>query len=150
MVMMKKADYIALVSNIIENHIPFNKVLGLRLESMDPKAPKLAFDMRPELVGNARRGILHGGVISAVLDATGGFAIMLALAKEPKPGEKLSFPNMGTIDLRVDYLRPGRGKHFVSTAKVVRLGNRIAVTHMELANDEGELISTGAAAYVVG
>ena len=78
--MMKKADYIALVSNIIENHIPFNKVLGLRLESMDPKAPKLAFDMRPELVGNARRGILHGGVISAVLDATGGFAIMLALA----------------------------------------------------------------------
>jgi uncharacterized protein (TIGR00369 family) len=148
--MMKKADYIALVSNIIENHIPFNKVLGLRLESMDPKAPKLAFDMRPELVGNARRGILHGGVISAVLDATGGFAIMLALAKEPKPGEKLSFPNMGTIDLRVDYLRPGRGKHFVSTAKVVRLGNRIAVTHMELANDEGELISTGAAAYVVG
>jgi uncharacterized protein (TIGR00369 family) len=147
---MKKTDYVALVSNIIENHIPFNKVLGLRLESMDPKAPKLAFDMRPELVGNSRRGILHGGVISAVLDATGGFAIMLALAKEPKPGEKLSFPNIGTIDLRVDYLRPGRGKHFVSTAKVVRLGNRIAVTHMELANDEGELISTGAAAYVVG
>jgi uncharacterized protein (TIGR00369 family) len=148
--MTKKAEYIALVSNIIENHIPFNKVLGLRLESMDPKAPKLAFDMRPELVGNARRGILHGGVISAVLDATGGFAIMLALAKEPKPGEKISFPNMGTIDLRVDYLRPGRGKHFISTAKVVRLGNRIAVTHMELVNDEGELISTGAAAYVVG
>ena len=147
---MKKADYVALVSNIIENHIPFNKVLGLRLESMDLKAPKLAFDMRPELVGNSRRGILHGGVISAVLDATGGFAIMLALAKEPKPGEKLSFPNMGTIDLRVDYLRPGRGKHFVASAKVVRLGNRIAVTHMELTNDEGELISTGAAAYVVG
>ena len=147
---MKKADYVALVSNIIENHIPFNKVLGLRLESMDLKAPKLAFDMRPELVGNSRRGILHGGVISAVLDATGGFAIMLALAKEPKPGEKLSFPNMGTIDLRVDYLRPGRGKHFVSTGRVVRLGNRIAVTHMELTNDDGELISTGAAAYVVG
>ena len=148
--MTKKAEYIALVSNIIENHIPFNKMLGLRIESMDPKAPKLAFDMRPELVGNSRRGILHGGVISAVLDATGGFAIMLALAREPKAGEKLSFPNIGTIDLRVDYLRPGRGKHFVATAKVVRLGNRIAVTHMELANDDGELISTGAAAYVVG
>jgi hypothetical protein len=59
---------------------------------------------------------------SAVLDATGGFAIMLALAKEPKSGEKLSFPNMATIDLRVDYLRPGRGKHFVASAKVVRLG----------------------------
>ena len=148
--MKTKADYTALVANIIQEHIPFNRVLGLRLESADPKAPALRFDMRPELVGNARRGILHGGVISAVLDATGGFALMLALAKEPKAGEKLSFPNIGTIDLRVDYLRPGRGKHFVATAKVVRLGNRIAVTHMELANDDGELISTGAAAYVVG
>ena len=148
--MKTKADYTALVASIIQDHIPFNRVLGLKLESMDPKAPKLAFDMRPELVGNSRRGILHGGVISAVLDATGGYALMLALAKEPKPGEKFPFPNIGTIDLRVDYLRPGRGKHFVATAKVVRLGNRIAVTHMELVNDEGELISPGAAAYVVG
>lgn len=148
--MKTRIDYPALVANIIQEHIPFNRVLGLKLESMDLKAPKLRFEMRPELVGNARRGILHGGVISAVLDATGGFAIMLALAKEPKPGEKLSFPNLGTIDLRVDYLRPGRGKHFVATGRVVRLGNRIAVTHMELHNDEGELISTGAAAYVVG
>ena len=140
----------ALMRKVMEEHIAFNKHLGLKVESFDMAAPKLRFDMRPELVGNARRGILHGGVISAVLDATGGYAIMLALAKEPKPGEKLSFPNIGTIDLRVDYLRPGRGKHFIATGRVVRLGNRIAVTHMELANDEGELISTGAAAYVVG
>ena len=148
--MKTKTDYPKLVATILEEHIPFNRVLGLKLESYDMKAPKVRFDMRPELVGNARRGILHGGVISAVLDATGGYALMLALAKEPKPGEKFPFPNIGTIDLRVDYLRPGRGKHFIATARVVRMGNRIAVTHMELVNDEGELISTGAAAYVVG
>lgn len=148
--MKTKTDYPALVANIIRDHIPFNRVLGLRIESMDLKAPQLRFDMRPELIGNARRGILHGGVISSVLDATGGYAIMLALAKEPKPGEKLAFPNIGTIDLRVDYLRPGRGKHFIATGRVVRLGKRIAVTHMELANDEGQLIATGGAAYVVG
>jgi uncharacterized protein (TIGR00369 family) len=117
---------------------------------MDPAKPQLRFDMRPDLIGNSRRGILHGGVIAAVLDVTAGFSIMLALHKETQPGEKLEFPNIGTIDLRVDYLRPGRGKHFVSTGRVVRLGNRIAVTHMELANDEGELIATGGAAFVVG
>ena len=135
---------------IFEQVVPFNRVLGLTVHSTDPEAPQLRFDMRPELIGNARRGILHGGVISAVLDVTGGYSIMLALAKEPPAGEKLEFPNIGTIDLRVDYLRPGRGKHFVSTGKIVRLGNRIAVTHMELANDSGELIATGSAAYVVG
>jgi len=148
--MKSKSDYQALVSKIIAEHVPFNKVLGLEVESADAAAPRLRFAMRPELIGNTRRGILHGGVISAVLDVTAGFAIMLALHKQPQPGEKLEFPNIGTIDLRVDYLRPGRGKHFVASGRVVRLGNRIAVTHMELVNDEGELIATGGAAYVVG
>jgi uncharacterized protein (TIGR00369 family) len=105
--------------------------------------------MRPELVGNPARQILHGGVISATLDVAGGFAIMLSLAAE-MTGIPTSFPNMGTIDLRVDYLRPGRGKYFVATARIVRKGKRIAVTHMELHNDAGELIATGGAAYVVG
>jgi uncharacterized protein (TIGR00369 family) len=147
--MKTKTDFHALVGKVIRDQVPFNRVLGIEVESTDP--PRLRFDMRPELIGNARRGILHGGVISAVLDVTAGYAIMLALAREaPAPGEKLEFPNIGTIDLRVDYLRPGRGKHFIATGKVVRLGNRIAVTHMELVNDEGELIATGGAAYVVG
>lgn len=148
--MKTKSEYHALVSKIIAEHVPFNKVLGLEVESADPAAPKLRFAMRPELIGNTRRGILHGGVISAVLDVTAGFALMLALGKQAGLGEKLEFPNIGTIDLRIDYLRPGRGKHFIATGRVVRLGNRIAVTHMELENDEGELIATGGAAYVVG
>jgi uncharacterized protein (TIGR00369 family) len=148
--MKSKAEYQKLVAKIIAENVPFNRVLGVEVESTDPARPQLRFAMRPDLIGNSRRGILHGGVISAVLDVTAGFAIMLALHKETPAGEKLEFPNIGTVDLRVDYLRPGRGKHFVSTGRVVRLGNRIAVTHMELHNDEGELIATGGAAFVVG
>ena len=139
----------ALMRKVMEEHIAFNKHLGLKVESFDIEAPKLRFDMRPELVGNPTRQILHGGVISATLDVAGGFAIMLQLAAEMS-GIPTSFPKMGTIDLRVDYLRPGRGKHFVATARIVRKGSRIAVTHMELVNDAGELIATGSAAYAVG
>ena len=40
--------------------------------------------------------------------------------------------------------------YFVATAKIVRKGSRIAVVHTELHNDAGELIATGAAAYVIG
>ena len=75
--------------------------------------------------------------------------LMLSLAAEHEV-TPTSFPNMGTIDLRVDYLRPGRGRHFIASARIVRKGSRIAVTHMELHNDAGELIATGGAAYVVG
>ena len=139
----------ALMRKVMEDLIAFNKHLGLKVESFDPEAPKLRFDMRPELVGNPTRQILHGGVISATLDVAGGFAIMMQLASE-LTAMPTSFPKMGTIDLRVDYLRPGRGKHFIATARIVRKGSRIAVTHMELANDAGELIATGSAAYVVG
>jgi uncharacterized protein (TIGR00369 family) len=139
----------ALLQQVMEEYIAFNKYLGLKVESFDVHAPKLRFDMRPELVGNPSRQILHGGVISATLDVAGGFAIMLSIAGE-SPVTPTSFPNMGTIDLRVDYLRPGRGKYFIATARIVRRGSRIAVVHMELHNDAGELIATGGAAYVVG
>ena len=144
---MEKAQ--ALLRAVMEEHIAFNKHLGLKVESFDPAAPKLRFDMRPELVGNPARQILHGGVISATLDVAGGLAIMLSFAQEATI-TPTSFPNIGTIDLRVDYLRPGRGKHFIATGRIVRKGSRIAVIHMELHNDEGELISTGSAAYAIG
>ena len=58
----------ALMRKVMEDHIAFNKLLGLKVESFDPEAPKLRFVMRPELVGNPTRQILHGGVISATLD----------------------------------------------------------------------------------
>jgi acyl-coenzyme A thioesterase PaaI-like protein len=60
-------------------------------------------------------------VIAAVLDVAAGLAIHLAVgrqrAEEPAEGH---FPTIGTIDLRVDYLRPGRGKYFIATGRVVR------------------------------
>ncbi|MGB9369295.1 MAG: thioesterase family protein [Xanthobacteraceae bacterium] len=138
------------IRRLFETSVPFNQVLGLKVHSIDPAAPQLRFDMRPELIGNPRRQILHGGVISAALDVAAGFAIHLAAAKSKEESAEGHFPSIGTIDLHVDYLRPGRGTYFIATGRVVRLGNRVAVAHMDLVNDTGELIATGGAAYMVG
>jgi len=151
MMTMQPADSIEnRIRRLFETTVPFNQVLGLKVHSMDPAAPQLRFDMRPDLIGNPRRQILHGGVISAVLDVAAGFAIHLAAAKSKGESAEGHFPSIGTIDLHVDYLRPGRGNHFIATGRVVRLGNRVAVAHMDLVNDTGELIATGGAAYMVG
>src|SRR4051812_16976308 len=107
---------------VFEQHVPFNRLIGLQIASTDPAKPQLRFDMKPELIGNPAREILHGGVISAALDVTAGYAIFLALLGQNPALEEESFPNMGTIDLRVDYLRPGRGKYFVASGRVLRLG----------------------------
>ena len=136
--------------NLFEDYVPFNRVLGLKVESFDPKAPQLRFDMKPELIGNPTRGILHGGVISAALDVMAGFSIHAAMLDQDKAENSEGFPKMGTIDLRIDYLRPGRGKYFIATGRLARLGSRVAVTHMELENDTGEQIATGSAAYMIG
>jgi uncharacterized protein (TIGR00369 family) len=70
-------------------------------------------------------------------------------AEEATPQVLHRFGRMSTIDLRIDYLRPGLGAHFVATADVTRLGGRIGSTQMRLVDDQGTLIATGSAAYVI-
>lgn len=137
---------------LIEHRITFNQVLGLQVQALRPNLV-LRFAMRPDLVGHYHYGRLHGGVISAVLDALGGSALMVALG-ERHPHESTEqvmhrFLKIGTIDLRVDFLRQGLGKFFVATAEITRLGGRVGSTQMRLHNDEGLLIATAAAAYIV-
>jgi uncharacterized protein (TIGR00369 family) len=143
----------AALTELFERRITFNQVLGLVVESAQAPAPRIRFAMRPELIGSALHGRLHGGVISATLDAMGGFALMVAIgekhADESTQQVLHRFAKMGTIDLRIDYLRPGVGAHFVASAEVTRLGGRIGSTQMRLVNDQGTLIATGSAAYVI-
>jgi uncharacterized protein (TIGR00369 family) len=143
----------AALVDLFELRITFNQTLGLKVASVRPGEVRAGFAMRPDLVGHFSYGRLHGGVISAVLDAMGGLALMVALA-EKHPGEDTEqvlhrFARMGTIDLRVDFLRQGIGDHFSTTAEVTRLGGRVGSTQMRLLGDGGELIATGAAAYIV-
>jgi uncharacterized protein (TIGR00369 family) len=142
-----------LLKGIFERRIPFNELLGLEVISLAADGPQLAFAMRRDLVGNFVQGRLHGGMISASLDVAGALAVSVAVA-EKHANESVEqighrFNRLGTIDLRVDYLRPGLGERFVATGKVIRLGGRIASVQMTLENDSGETIATGAAAYVV-
>jgi uncharacterized protein (TIGR00369 family) len=143
----------AALKELFEHRLRFNQLLGLQVESASADSPRIRFDMRPELVGHFLHGRLHGGVISSTLDAMGGFALMVAIGEKHADENTLQvmhrFSRMGTIDLRIDYLRQGIGKSFVATAEVTRLGGRIGSTQMRLVNDEGTLIATGAAAYVI-
>ena len=137
---------------LIEQRITFNQVLGLKVQALRPNLV-LRFDMRPDLVGHYHYGRLHGGVISAVLDALGGSALMVAQG-ERHPHENTEqvmhrFLKIGTIDLRVDFLRQGLGQFFIASAEITRLGGRVGSTQMRLHNDAGLLIATAAAAYIV-
>jgi acyl-coenzyme A thioesterase PaaI-like protein len=75
------AELMKLLPGFVEEQIPFNKVLGLRVESLDMESVSLKIGMKEELIGNPVKGILHGGVISAVLDVTGGITEAMGVLK---------------------------------------------------------------------
>jgi uncharacterized protein (TIGR00369 family) len=149
----QQAEVDAALLDLFQRRITFNQTLGLQIQSVQPGDVRATFDMRPELVGHYAHGRLHGGVISATLDHMGGLAIIVGIAAR-HPHDTVQqvmsrFTKVGTIDLRVDYLRQGLGRQFTVTAEVMRLGGRIGSTQMRLVNEEGTLIATGAAAYTV-
>jgi uncharacterized protein (TIGR00369 family) len=149
----EEAKLLAMIRESFVERMPFNRVLGIDVLSLHHDRPELRFEMRPELVGNYMRNILHGGVTASVLDVTGGLVAFLGVQQKLK-GKPLDevlerFERIGTIDLRVDYLRPGTGRWFLARGFPLRTGNKVAVTRMELFNDGDELIAVGTAAYTV-
>jgi len=145
-------EVLTIIHEVCEN-IPFNKVLGLAVESLDFDRPSVKLTMRPELIGNFIRGSLHGGVISSTLDFMGGLVAFLGVLRtmQGQPARAMAerFAKIGTIDMRIDYLRPGIGAHFIATGYELRTGKKVAVTRMELHNDERQLIAVGTGAYTV-
>lgn len=134
----------------IEDQIPFNRYLGLHADSMDEDGAVVHLDMRNELVGNFQHGILHGGVISATLDVVGGMAAMVtAVLREKSIEDSIErLRPTSTVDLRVDYLRPGTGERFTARGFTLRAGSRVAVTRMELHNEAEDLLAVGTGTYI--
>jgi uncharacterized protein (TIGR00369 family) len=116
-----------LVRQFIEEHIPFNRYLGMKCGELRHGFARLEIPFRDELVGDPFRPALHGGVISALADTVGGCAVFTAI----EPGERCS-----TIDIRVDYLRPGRLEKLTGEAEILRVGGRVAVTSMTIFHDD--------------
>jgi len=146
-------EFVAGLKKIFEEMIVFNQVLGLKIMALEPELVTARIEMRHDLVGHFAYNRLHGGVISAGLDAMGGLAVMAAIGArhmDESPDVRLQrFAKLGTIDLRVDYLRPGIGEHFDLSATVMRLGSRVASTRMEFKGPDGKLLSTGSGVYIM-
>jgi uncharacterized protein (TIGR00369 family) len=151
---MSEIDTLADLVDVTERLIPFNRILGIHNCRIDDGVARIRVDHREDLVGNFARGFLHGGVVAATLDVAGGIAAMMAVVGRTPPKTRQEagqiFSNISTIDMRIDYLRPGVGAWFDASAAVLRSGSRVVVTRMEFHNDEGTLVAVGTGTYIVG
>lgn len=151
---MMIAEELRELAHIFMERMPFNRLLDLQLQHYSASHIELRLPWHDQLIGNPMQKILHGGVTAAVLDVTGGMlagAGVIMANPHLTPSELAAkLGKMGTIDLRTDYLRPGRGAHFVATASILRAGNKVCVCRMEMHNDQGEHIAFGTGTYLVG
>lgn len=158
-------ELLSLAANRYVEEAFFAKPFNLRVESMDSDSACMSFNMHDGLKASVRNPNLQGGAIATVLDIVGSLAVFSHVIPNIKGNtleekiEKLESGmlvdgkgiwKMSTIDLRIDYLRPGRGNSFVADARILRIGNKVAVTRMELHNDEDKLIAVGTGTYIVG
>jgi uncharacterized protein (TIGR00369 family) len=135
-------DTFAAFQELIEKNIPFNAFLGIKLLSLEPGVCKLSIPFRQELIGDVRRGALHGGVISTLIDTCGGFAVWSMCKVTDK---------IATIDLRVDYLKPAISADLIAEARVRLLGNRVgnASTIIFMSGEPNQVVAEGRSVYNV-
>ena len=131
----------------------FTEGLGLHVESMEAETASMRFTNRDDLAGSERTTNLHGGVIASVLDITGSLAVFSNLVHRMKDRsitkriEKVT--RINTIDLRIDYIRPASSNFFVATGYVMRSGRTVAVSRIELHDEDGRLLAVGTASYIL-
>ncbi len=150
---MRSVELFKTLSQMCNERIAFQKMLAFQLVSLDPEV-SLRFEFHKTLIGHPAHNRLHGGVISSALDSVAGLSLMKAIA-DKFHDESISnimlhrFSKLGTIDLRVDFVRQGVGAHFLASATVTRLGGKVGFCQMKLVNDQDLLIATGAASFIV-
>jgi uncharacterized protein (TIGR00369 family) len=132
------SEFPAAILKVMEEQVPFNRLLGIRGESASAGACVLVLPVRPEFIGDFRRPALHGGVLSALIDTAGGVAAWATLGPEQ---------SVSTVDLTVDYLEPaGLGAPLRAAAQLVRKGNRVCHVRIAVTQD-GVLVAEGRGVY---
>lgn len=117
---------------------PFMSFLGLKIVSLDVEAGwiKIRLPMRAEFERQAETNQIHGGVISALIDTAGDYALIMS--------ERRGIP---TINFRTDYLAPAEAGDLVAHAIVRRKGRAISVVDVDIYDSKENLVAIGRGTY---
>jgi uncharacterized protein (TIGR00369 family) len=122
--------------------IPYNRALGLRVEGIEDGRIVARLPWRENLVGHPEKRILHGGAISASMDAICGASVFVALKQAMR---------IATLDLRIDYLRPAAPDADVfCEATCYRVTEKVAFTRgLAHQGDPGDAIAAVAGTFML-
>ena len=112
--------------------VPHGAAIGLERVALDDGTEAIRLPYATELVGDPDSGVLHGGVITALLDQTAGM-----LARPPEtPREEAA---LATLDLRIDYMGPATpGRDLFATGECYKRTRNIAFVRARAFHDDPE------------
>jgi uncharacterized protein (TIGR00369 family) len=117
---------------------PYIAALGLRVEEADVVAHRLRLHLPASAAHRRAAGTqqVHGGVIAALIDIAGDYAVALALGG-PVP----------TINFRTDYLRPAEDSDLWADAVCRRAGRTVSVADVDVIDADGRTVAIGRGTY---
>lgn len=127
----------------IARFVPHNRALGIRFVELTSATLTLALPYDENLVGNPLTGVIHGGAITALLDAACGAAVFVKVGR-PMP--------IATLDLRIDYLRPATpAKEVYGRAECFRVTQNVAFVRCEAfhADSEDDLVAVANGTFIL-
>ncbi len=119
------------------DHVPFARLLGIEVDSVEPGHAVLSMKLRDDLMRN--NGIAHGGAIATLIDSAMAIAIMALLEENERTV---------TVDLTIHYLRPISEGTARASARVVRAGRRVITVSAELFDQNEKLSATAISTYL--
>ena len=122
--------------------LPFGREIGMRLHRAGDGVAVMSVPYDERLIGDPETGVLHGGVITALLDTACGLAVMTA---EPK------LQSTATLDLRIDYMRPATARETVfARAECYRLTRSIGFARaVAYHSDPADPVATAQGAFIL-
>lgn len=117
--------------------VPFAKLLGIEVDSLEPGHAVLSMQMRDDLMRNG--GIAHGGAVATLIDSAMAFAIVQLLGENE---------HTVTVDLTIHFLRPLSEGTARASARVVRAGKRVITVSAELFDHSDKLAATAISTYL--
>jgi uncharacterized protein (TIGR00369 family) len=110
--------------------VPHNRALGIEVVEMTQAEAIFRLPYDEKLVGNPDTGVIHGGVITALLDGASGAAVFATLTE---------LVPIATLDLRIDYLRPAEaGRAVTARATCYKMTRNVAFTRAVAYHDDPE------------
>lgn len=139
--MPTQAEILAIVNQAI-GMSPYNAALGFYAVEATPEGATVVLPYRADLVGNPETGVLHGGVITGVVDGACGMSVFL---KRGSPAR------IATLDLRIDYLKPATPfKDVRVRAECHKLTRQVAFVRASAYHDHpADAIAAAAGTFIV-